>query len=104
MLFDDDVVADREAKPGPSPVGLVVKKGLNILSFTAGAIPVPLSRILISTRSPRFLVAAVRVGSWSPPLASVLRGRCVEAVRDKVQQGPCDILRVDVGCTSGGIQ
>ena len=30
MLFDDDVVADREAKPGPSPVGLVVKKGLNI--------------------------------------------------------------------------
>src|SRR5262249_57287168 len=29
--------------PVPSPVGFVVKKGLNILSFTAGEIPVPLS-------------------------------------------------------------
>ena len=63
MLFDDDVVADGEAKTVPSPVGLVVKNGLNIFSFTSGVIPVPLSRILISTRSPRFLVEAVRVGS-----------------------------------------
>ena len=50
-------------RPVPSPVGLVVKNGLNIFSFTSGVIPVPLSRILISTRSPRFLVEAVRVGS-----------------------------------------
>ena len=42
-------------RPVPSPVGLVVKNGLNIFSFTSGGIPVPLSRILISTRSPRFL-------------------------------------------------
>jgi hypothetical protein len=35
-------------------IGLVVKKGLNILSFTSAGMPVPLSRILISTRSPRF--------------------------------------------------
>jgi len=28
--------------PVPSPVGLVVKKGLNIFSFTSGRIPVPL--------------------------------------------------------------
>ena len=63
MLLDDDVVADGKAKPVPSPAGLVVKNGLNIFSFTSGGIPVPLSRILISTRSPRFLVAAARVGS-----------------------------------------
>ena len=42
--------------PVPSPAGLVVKNGLNIFSFTSGGMPVPLSRILISTRSPRFLV------------------------------------------------
>ena len=40
----------------PSPAGLVVKKGLNIFSFTSGGMPVPLSRIVISTRSPRFFV------------------------------------------------
>ena len=47
----------------PSPAGLVVKNGLNIFSVTSGGTPVPLSRILISTLSPRFLVAAVRMGS-----------------------------------------
>jgi hypothetical protein len=45
--------------PVPSPVGLVVKNGLNIFSFTSAVIPVPLSWILISTRSPRSLVEAV---------------------------------------------
>src|SRR5262249_55293109 len=49
--------------PVPSPAGLVVKNGLNIFSFTSGGMPVPLSRIVISTRSPRFLVAAAMVGS-----------------------------------------
>jgi hypothetical protein len=74
-------------RPVPSPAGLVVKKGLNIFSFTSGGMPLPgaalgermgqniltadlvvqrveaMSRILISTLSPRFVVAAVRVGS-----------------------------------------
>src|SRR5712672_3398662 len=50
-------------RPVPSPGGLVVKNGLNILSFTSEGMPLPLSRILISTRSPRSLVAAARVGS-----------------------------------------
>ncbi len=49
--------------PVPSPAGLVVKNGLNILSLTSGAMPVPLSRIVISTRSPRLLVAAASIGS-----------------------------------------
>src|SRR5262245_25810058 len=49
--------------PVPSPAGLVVKNGLNIFSFTSGGIPVPLSRIRISTQSPRLLVEAARVGT-----------------------------------------
>ena len=47
----------------PSPAGLVVKNGLNIFALTSDGMPVPLSRILISTLSPRFLVAAASVGS-----------------------------------------
>src|SRR5689334_23453802 len=50
-------------RPVPSPAGLVVKKGLNIFSFTSGRIPTPLSRIVISTLSPRLLVAAASTGS-----------------------------------------
>src|SRR4029450_5935228 len=50
-------------RPVPSPGDLVVKNGLNIFSFTSGGMPLPLSRILISTRSPRSLVAAARIGS-----------------------------------------
>ena len=42
--------------PVPSPVGFVVKNGLNSFSFTSGDMPVPLSRILISTLLPRLLV------------------------------------------------
>src|SRR6202022_655538 len=49
--------------PVPSPAGLVVKKGLNIFSFTSSGIPVPLSRIRISTRLPRLFVVALSVGS-----------------------------------------
>src|SRR5262249_27834148 len=59
--------------PVPSPAGLVVKNGLNIFSFTSAGMPVPLSRILISTRSPRFLVAAAKVGSKPLSLACPLR-------------------------------
>src|SRR5262249_1522651 len=50
-------------RPVPSPAGFVVKEGLNIFSFTSAEMPVPLSRMLICTRSPRFLVKAARVGT-----------------------------------------
>src|SRR5271170_3903966 len=49
--------------PVPSPAGLVVKNGLNILAFTSSFIPVPLSRMAISTLSPKSRVEAVIVGS-----------------------------------------
>src|SRR5579863_3877107 len=55
--------------PVPSPAGLVVKKGLNIFSLTSAGIPVPLSRMRISTFLPRSFVVAVSVGS--KPLSPV---------------------------------
>ena len=57
----------------PSPAGFVVKNELNISSLTSAGMPVPLSRILISTRSPRFLVLAARIGSYLP---RALQGDC----------------------------
>jgi len=63
-----------------NPAGLVVKKGLNILSFASGGMPVPLSRILISNRSARTLSL-----SWRPQencMADVSRDRscCAQPV------------------------
>src|SRR5262249_4730013 len=49
--------------PVPSPAGSVVKQGLNIRYFPSGRIPLPLSRIRISTLSPRSFVVAASVGS-----------------------------------------
>src|SRR5581483_2850590 len=50
-------------RPVPSPAGLVVKNGLNIFSLTDAGIPVPLSRMRISTLFPRSFVVAASVGS-----------------------------------------
>ena len=71
MLLHDNVMTDRKAEPGALPAGLVVKKGLNIFSRHLGEIPVPLSRILISTRSPRLRLL------WSPASA---RNHCSRSV------------------------
>src|ERR1700738_805219 len=72
--------------PVPSPAGLVVKNGLNSFSFTSGVIPVPLSRILISTLStrcesackkdPLFVVIGIQTGPRhrGPISASVVFG------------------------------
>src|SRR3954451_9301026 len=62
--------------PVPSPAGLVVKKGLNIFSFTSVAIPMPLSRMRISILLPKFFVVARSVG-WNP--SAVPRARLVAA-------------------------
>ena len=59
--------------------------------------PVPLSRILISTLSPRSRVEAVSVGSKLVPAALGLAlDRGVEAVRDQVQEHAGEFLRVEV--------
>src|SRR5262249_1875147 len=57
--------------PVPSPAGLVVKNGLKILSLTSAGMPMPLSRMLISTRSPRLRVTAVSLGSKPSPTSSL---------------------------------
>ena len=89
----------------PSPAGFVVKNGLNIFSFTSSGIPVPLSRILISTRSPRF--TGGRYKGWlvvaSIRLCTAL-GRRVEAVRNQIQKRPCDVLREDIGLAGGRVK
>ena len=69
-LLDNDVVLRESPRPVPSPADFVVKKGLNIFSFTSGEIPVPLSRIPISTRSPRLLLPLQRsAGNLAPIVA-----------------------------------
>src|SRR4029077_5652570 len=60
-------------RPVPSPAGLVVKNGLNIFSFPSSGMPLPLSRMRISTVVPRFFVVARRVGSKPGSLLSNLR-------------------------------
>ena len=62
MLLDDDVMAEREAKTG-SLAGLVVKKGLNILSLTSGGFPGTVIADADLTRSPRSFVAAASLGT-----------------------------------------
>src|SRR6185312_11950879 len=90
-------------RPVPSPAGLVVKNGLKILSFKSGGMPVPLSRMLISTLSPRFLVAAL--GLIVTAIRSCLTLDCrIEPVGDQVQQNPGDVLWKDVGLTRSRIE
>ena len=50
-------------RPVPSPAGLVVKNGLNIFASASSGMPVPLSRMAISTRSSWPRVEAISVGS-----------------------------------------
>ena len=47
----------------PFPAGFVLKNGLKIFPLTSGGMPAPLSRMLISTPSPRLFVEAANVGS-----------------------------------------
>ena len=55
----------------PFPVGLVVKKGLKMRSLTSTAMPVPLSRIRISTWSPRSLVLTTTSGLYPARLLAL---------------------------------
>jgi len=76
MLLRDDVVGDRQAKPVPSPVGLVVKNGWNSLSLMSVEMPMPLSRTWTSTAPPASMVVTFSVG-MNP--AELFRARLVAA-------------------------
>ncbi len=91
--------------PVPSPAGLVVKNGLNSFSFTSGGMPVPLSRIVISTLSAEvpgrggkrgFVIAAIGCG--------FALGCGIEAVCDQVEQHPGDVLREQIGLAGGRVE
>ena len=89
----------------PSPAGLVVKNGLNNLVLHLGRN----ARAVVA--DPDFHAVAEVLGGGSkgwlvvaPIRFRFALGRRIEAVRDQVEQNPCDVLREDVGCTSGGIQ
>ena len=105
MLLDHNIVADGEAKAGPFSGGFRREEGIEHLffhfSWNTGAI----------VANPDFDAIAKALGrgseGWHVIAAVRFRlalDRCIEAVRDKVQQRPRDVLREHVGCTSGGIQ
>ena len=105
MLLDDDVVTDREAKPGAFSRWFCreerIEHLLLHLGWNAGAIVAnpdfhAVAKVLGGGSQGRLVVAAIGF--------RFALGRRIEAVRDKVQQRPCDVLREHVGFTSGGIQ
>ena len=105
MLLDDDVVTDREAKPGAFSGRLGRKERVEHLFLhlgrNAGAVVADpdlhtVAKVLRGGSQGRLVVAAIGF--------RLALGRCVEAIRDKVQQNPCDVLREDVGLTGGRIK
>ena len=89
----------------PSPAGLVVKNGLNILlahlGRDAGAVVAdadldPVAEVLVAALKRRLVVAAVGRG--------LALGRGIEAVRDQVQQHARDLLRIEVDVAGGRIE
>ena len=84
--------------PVPSPAGLVVKNGLNIFAFTSSGMPVPLSRMAISTLCPEI----ARRGGDRRLIGAVSRGllalgRRVEPVGNQVQEHAGHFLCIDLG-------
>ena len=105
MLLDDDVVTDGQAKASAFSGRLRRKERIEHLLLhlgrNAGAV----------VANPDFHTVAEVLGRRSKGrlvVASICfrfaLGRRIEAVRDQVQQRPCDILREHVGFTSGRIQ
>src|SRR5690348_4425406 len=105
MLLDDDVVTDGKAEASPLSGRLGRKERIEyfLLQFgrNAGAVVADSNFHAISEVLGRRSQGGLVIISIGFRLAL---GRCVEAVRDKVQQSPCDVLRKDIGCTSSGIQ
>jgi hypothetical protein len=68
--------------------------------------PVRLSRIVISTRSPRFFVAALKVGRLITITDSLHLSlhRSMKAIGNHVQEHTRNLLREDIDLTSKGIK
>ena len=95
MLFDDDVVADGQAKSGALSGWFGREEGIEHLLFhigrNAGAI-IPnydlyaVPEVLGGSRKSGLIVFAI--------ILLFALGRRIEAVGDQVQESPCDLLRV----------
>ena len=105
MLLHDDVVSDGQAKAGALSGGFGREEGIEhlLLHFgrNAGA---------VVANSDLNAVAEVLRRShkgWLIAIAIVLLfalGRRIEAVRDQVQESPCDLLREHIDLTGGRIK
>ena len=105
MLLHDYVVSNREAKPGALSGWFGREEGIehliSDLDRNAGAV--------IANRD-RHAVAKVPRRSRNSRLIAIALillfalGRRVEAVRDQVQQSPCDLLREYIDLTGGRVK
>ena len=97
MLLDDDVMAEREAKTGSLARRLSREEGVEY--FVPDLRRNPRTVIADADLHPVTEIFRRRRKLGDVAVVSRLRfafGRRVEAVRDKVEQNPCDFLRKDV--------
>src|SRR5215475_4595029 len=105
MLFDNDVVTDRETKPGSFSGRLGCEEGVEHFFFyfrwdTRAVIPNPdfhaIAKASCRGHQGWFIVIAVSLGPT--PCCRI------KAVRDQVQKHPGNILRKDVGLPRGRVE
>ena len=105
MLFENDVVADGEAEPGPFSGRFCCEEWIEHLFLhvwrNPGAIVPdsdfdPIPEVLGRSSERRFVVTSVRF--CSAPIC------CVKAIRNQIEQNPGDVLREDIGLASARIE
>ena len=90
----------------PSPVGLVVKNGVNSFARTSGDTPTPLSRTRTSTCSPRSRRRHPQSRAIIRTVAvfALALGRRIEAIPEQVEKHARDVLRYEFDRPEIGIE
>src|SRR6185312_6230099 len=105
MLFDDDVVADREPETGALARGFGCKEWIENLVLQirrdAGAVVADADLNLVAAVSGGGAQGRLIVTTIRPCLTLDCR---IEPVGDQVQQNPGDVLREDVGLAGSRIE
>src|SRR5262249_16217492 len=105
MLLHDDVVTDREPKPGSLAGRLGCEEGIEHLIPDLGWNPCAVvanpdlyevAEVLRRSRKSRLIAISI--------VLLFALGRRIEAVRDQVQESPCDLLREYIDLTGGRIK
>src|ERR1700746_249680 len=105
MLFDNDVVTDRQAKTGALSGGFGREEGIEHLLLYVGR-----NAGAVVANPDLYAVAEVLSGSRKsgliafPIILLFAFGRRIEAVGDQVQECPRDLLREYVGLAGGRIK